>query len=122
MVDFQNDFEKFEQAKLNVMYRFMKTEEQIKASLQIHAIFIFCETAKTFNAIQVFCDLLSSKNGKILGPKRTAKDKQFVQVYMSNPDLLYKDKWQEARFGPMAFNIMLDTVLQATYGFGVEII
>jgi len=50
------------------------SEEKIKKSLQIHAIFIYCETKKTFNALQVFCDVISTKDGRILGPKRTMKD------------------------------------------------
>lgn len=41
---------------------------------------------------------------------------------MSNPDLLYKDKWPENRFGPMTFNIMLESVFEATYGYPVDII
>jgi hypothetical protein len=41
---------------------------------------------------------------------------------MSNPDLLYKDKWPESRYGPMAFNIMLKSVFAETYGYPIEII
>jgi ribonucleotide monophosphatase NagD (HAD superfamily) len=66
--------------------------------------------------------LISTKDGKILGQKRIAgKDKQFVKVFLSNPDLLYKDKWSESRFGPLAINIMLKAVFKATYGYDVEV-
>lgn len=71
--------------------------------------------------MQVFCDLISTKDGRVLGPKRSLKDKQFVKVFMSNPDLLYKDKWPESRFGPLVINIMLQSVFKATYGYEVEV-
>jgi hypothetical protein len=66
--------------------------------------------------------LISTKDGKILGQKRTAgKDKQFVKVFLSNPDLLYKDKWSESRLGPLAINIMLKSVFKTTYGYEIEV-
>jgi ribonucleotide monophosphatase NagD (HAD superfamily) len=40
---------------------------------------------------------------------------------MSNPDLLYKDKWPESRFGPRIINIMLKSVFKAQYGFDMQI-
>ena len=48
-------------------------------------------------------------------------DVQFVQVYFTSPDLVYKDKWDEPRFGPLVFNIMLQNVFQATYGYELVI-
>ena len=65
--------------------------------------------------------MISTKDGKILGQKRIAGQTQFVKVFLSNPDLLYKDKWSESRFGPLAINIMLKAVFKATYGYDVEV-
>ena len=65
--------------------------------------------------------MISTKDGKILGQKRIAGQTQFVKVFLSNPDLLYKDKWSESRFGPLAINIMLKSVFKVTYGYDIEV-
>ena len=93
----------------------------MKASLQFHAIFVFCTTKRVWAALQVFCDLVSTKDGRILGQKRSENDPQFVKLFLSNPDLLYKDKWPESRFGPRVINIMLQSVMMATYGYKMQI-
>jgi ribonucleotide monophosphatase NagD (HAD superfamily) len=71
--------------------------------------------------VQVLCDLVSSKNGRLDGEKRSAGSKQFTKVFLTNPDLVYADKYKDSRFGPAAFRIMLKSVYEATYGHEMEV-
>lgn len=35
---------------------------------------------------------------------------------------MYKDRWPEPRFGPLAFNIILQSVFKETYGYDLNVI
>ena len=48
--------------------------------------------------MQIFTDLIMSKDGRLGGQRRTSKDdKQHVKVYLTDPDLMYADKHSLAR-------------------------
>ena len=76
---------------------------------------------KVWTVIQVICDLVSSKDGRLNGTKRTAGSQQFVQVFMTNPDMVYMDKYPEPRFGPMALRVMAEAVFKEQYGYEMNI-
>ncbi len=121
MLDFFGSVEKLQKTKADLLARYQLTEEELKKQIQIHAIFVFCTQVKVWSALQVFTDLISTKDGKILGEKRTKKDSQFVKFFMTNPDLHYQDKWAEPRFGPLGLNVMYKSVFKETYGYEMEI-
>lgn len=60
--------------KQGVLARFEKTEEELKAELKFEAIFILVATLRLGSCLQVVTDIVASKDGTILGPRRTAKD------------------------------------------------
>lgn len=67
------------------------------------------------------CDLVCTKNGMICGKKRSKSDKQFVKVFMTNPDLLYQDTFEQPRLGPRALKIAVMSVFKETYGYEMEV-
>ena len=68
------------------------------------------------------CDLVSSKDGTLLGPKRNGKtDKQFVKVIATNPDLLWAAQWPLPRLGPLATTLACKAVFKAHYGYEMEV-
>jgi ribonucleotide monophosphatase NagD (HAD superfamily) len=76
---------------------------------------------KVWSALQIVCDLASTTNGKIMGPKREKGSSQFVKVFLVNPDLIYADKHPEPRFGPAAWRIMLTSIFKEQYGYDIEV-
>ena len=121
MLDFFGSVEKLQKTKEGLLARYQLSEEEFKKQLQIHAIFVFCSQVRVWSALQVFTDLISTKDGRILGEKRTRKDPQFVKLFMTNPDLHYQDKWAEPRFGPLPLNIMYKSIFKETYGYDMQI-
>lgn len=85
------DKEQIAKTKEIVLQRYKMTEEVLKASLNFKAIIIMCSSFRFLTTVQVINDLCSSKDGTLLGPKRSAKDPQVVDVIMTNPDLVYAD-------------------------------
>jgi HAD superfamily hydrolase (TIGR01456 family) len=49
--------------------------------------------------LQLFSDLIVSKDGRLGQSQRGPKDKQFVRFLLSNPDLIYADKHPVPRHG-----------------------
>ena len=90
--EFTSDPALISATKSRLLERFKMTEDEFKQKLQISAAFILCTSMRIMSTCQILCDLISSKDGRLLGPKRQPNDKQFVKVIMSNPDLVYKDK------------------------------
>jgi len=85
------DKEKISITKNAVLRRYAMDETALKASLKFKACIIMCSSFRFLTTVQVICDLCSSKDGTLLGPKRTATDPQVVDVIMTNPDLVYAD-------------------------------
>jgi hypothetical protein len=57
----------------------------------------------------------------ICGKKRSKNDRQFVKVFMTNPDLLYQDSFEQPRLGPNALKIAVTSVFKETYGYDMEV-
>jgi hypothetical protein len=66
------------ETKARLLKRHNLSEEEFKSKLCINAIFLLCFTSNVWHALQIFCDLISTKDGKILGDKREPSNKQFV--------------------------------------------
>ena len=64
---------------------------------------------------------MSSRDGTLLGAKRkSAAEKQVVDVIMTNPDLLYADEWALPRYGPKSITIMICAAFKEHYGFDLK--
>jgi ribonucleotide monophosphatase NagD (HAD superfamily) len=107
--------------------------EEFRRSLKISACMVWCNITQEGLTHQVFCDLLSSRDGCVLGPKRRTErnpdtgevkaiDPQVVELYYTNFDLVYADNWPEPRFGPQAFSIYFDAIFKETYHYAPEYI
>ena len=75
ILDFAGKPELIKSTKAGLLKRFgCKDEATMREKMQIHAVFLFCTTLKIYSFVQVVCDLVSTKDGRLLGPKRTAND------------------------------------------------
>ena len=109
------------QVKVDLMKRHgFDDEEKFKKQLVISGIFVFCLTKRVWDALQTFCDLLSTTDGRILGQKRSQGEKQFVELYFTSPDLVYPDSWPQPRMGAGAFTLALKSLFEATYKMPLE--
>lgn len=88
----------------------------------ISAIFIMQEVTYSDLTVQLFSDILASKTGHILGERRKPGDPQVVQLYSTNPDLVWPTEWPIPRYGPKAFLISLEAIFKAYYGLDIEYI
>ena len=97
-------------------------EDALKAKLKFKAIIVMCSSIRFMSLIQVICDLVSSKDGTLLGDKRKqGSEPQVVDVIMTNPDLLYADEWEMPRYGPKSITTMLRALFKEHYGFEIKI-
>lgn len=71
----------------------------MKKELQFHAIMLWSDGFNDELNMQLFLDLLMTKDGRLGQTKRQPGDPQFVKLYLSNPDLIYADKFQVPRHG-----------------------
>lgn len=84
---------------------------------------MFCWTDKFWTTMQILCDLICSKDGRILGEKRIpTKDEQFVKVFMTSPDLVWQGSFKDPRFGPKACLIAFKEVFKAMHGYEMDVI
>lgn len=109
--------ENLEASKQQVLARYKTDEASLKAQLKFKAIIVLCSSVRFITTVQIINDLCSSKDGTVLGPKRTKSDPQVVDFIMTNPDLLYADQWPAPRFGPKALTVMIKAVFKETNGF-----
>ena len=69
--------------------------------------------------VQIICDLVASKNGRIGGfrsrQQRNKNDDQFVDVYASNDDLEYADVFNWPRHGQGILSRTLQPIFQKNY-------
>ena len=49
------------------------TADELRKVLKFEAIFVLCASYTIISLIQVICDLCSSKDGTLLGPRRKGK-------------------------------------------------
>ncbi len=96
----------------NVEQRFGKTCSELQKELNFGAIFIIFGVNFSDMTIQIFSDVLGSKNGNAMGERRTLEDPQSVVIYSSCPDLLFPTSFPTLRFGPRSFTISLNSVFK----------
>lgn len=65
---------------------------------------------------QFFSDLLMSKDGRIGQSRRLKDDPQFVKLYLTNPDLIYADKFEIPRHGQGILIHCLEELMRDIYG------
>ena len=97
-----------------------KTIEELKTELHFSAIMIVNGVIYSDMTIQLFSDILASTDGHVCGPRRTINDPQVVDLYMTNPDLVWPNQWPVPRFGPKTFLIALQAIFKAYYGLDIE--
>lgn len=102
--------------------RFKKSIEELRSELRFSAIFIMHGVVYSDLTIQLFSDILASKDGHILGERRTKGDPQLVKLYSTNPDLVWPYQWPVPRFGPRTLLIALESIFKAYYGLDIEYI
>lgn len=102
--------------------RFNMSIEDLKKELHFSAIFVMHGVIYSDLTIQIFSDILASKDGHILGERRKKGDPQFVKMIATNPDLVWPYNWPIPRFGPKTFMIALDAIFHAYYGMHIEFI
>lgn len=100
--------------------RFGKTIEELRVELSFAAIFIMHGVVYSDLTIQLFSDILASKDGHILGERRKLGDEQVVKLYSTNPDLVWPYQWPIPRFGPRTLIIALESIFKAYYGLDIE--
>ena len=97
------------------------TADVLRKELKFAAVVIFGAPSAFYSFIQIVCDLASSTNGHLLGPKRTAKNSQFTKVIMTDPDFLTSTEFPTERFATGAVNEMVEAVFRRRYGYEMEI-
>ena len=105
----------------NLLKRFNVTDvEEFKKQLNFSAIFILCSALRIWSAFQIISDLITSKDGNLLGERREASDPQVVKLHFSNPDLIYADSHPLPRNGPLGFTIALKAIIKESFGIEME--
>jgi hypothetical protein len=61
--------------------------------------------------IQVFSDLLMSSDGRVDSQRLTAEEPQVVDIYLTNPDIIYADKWPHPRYAAAIMINSLKTMM-----------
>jgi len=99
-----------------VLARFGLSEEALKRELQFHAIMLWSDAVNLELNMQLFSDLLVSKDGRLGQSQRGPGDKQFVKFLLSNPDLIYADKHPVPRHGQGILIHCLKELMREVYG------
>lgn len=113
----------------NALKRFGKdTKEELLEELQFEAIMMMADCFWNELHMQLFSDLIRSKDGKI-GAKghklhfRKQTDPQYVQMYCTNPDLTYSDSFKHARLsGQYPLMLSLKNVMEQAFGITPEFV
>ena len=88
-----------EAKKSDLLTRLGMSEDALKAELKFHAIMLWSDAVNLELNLQVFSDLIASKDGRIGHSVRSKEDKQHVKLYLTNPDIIYADKFPLPRHG-----------------------
>ena len=102
--------------KQAVLKRFGMTAPELTSKLQFDAIFMACDVFCYELNLQIFTDLIMSKEGR-LGTRRTDfSEKQHVKLFLTNPDLEYADSYSLPRqSGQYPFLLALQSYLGAVF-------
>jgi ribonucleotide monophosphatase NagD (HAD superfamily) len=111
----------------NVEQRFGKSVVEIEQELEVVAIFVIFGVTFSSLTIQILSDILGSKSGHPKGPRRglTADgtpDPQVVKFFCTNNDLVWPNTFPVPRFGTKMFTTCMNSVFQAYYGFGIDMV
>ncbi|CAI2373274.1 unnamed protein product [Moneuplotes crassus] len=109
------------QKRLGSSFDIAEVQKKGVSSIPVKACIAFHDVSEMEESLQIFCDLIVSKDG-IPGSKRSMADPQVVDVYTTNPDLLYSAAFSLQRFGQGIFEYCLEDLFNRTYGFAPEII
>ncbi|CDW83976.1 had-superfamily subfamily iia cecr5 containing protein [Stylonychia lemnae] len=110
----------YAQRKQQVLERLNISEDQLKKELKFDAIFLWSDAIKLEANIQIFSDLLISKDGRLGESIRNKTDPQHVKLYLTNPDLIYADKFKLLRHGQGILINCLKLVFKQTYGMDFQ--
>ena len=102
--------------------RFGKPIDELESELKFKAIFIMQGTVYSDLTIQIFADIIGSKDGYIKGDRRKPTDPQTVALVATNPDLVWPYHWPIPRFGPKTLMIAFQAIFKAYYGMDVDYI
>ena len=122
-IDFGGNKNKMAMMVAVLCKRLGKSAETLREELKFHAVLIFSSPFPTSfpSFCQVICDICSSTDGSLLGPRRNPeKDEQFTQIIMTNPDLIFKSQWPRPRFAAYACTVMLTALFEKTHGYELK--
>eukprot|EP00347_Sterkiella_histriomuscorum_P019004 403343335 len=113
----QEQLNKLNDKKLQLLQRLKLSEDQLKKVLKFDAIFLWSDAIRLECNLQIFSDLLISKDGRLGSENRTKQDAQHVKLYLTNPDLVYADKFKILRHGQGILIHCLKQTFKQMYGF-----
>ena len=73
------------------------SESEFIESLKFEAVMVMADVFCMDINLQILTDLVMSKDGRIGGPQRGRDDPQAVPIYITNPDLTYKEEFIHQR-------------------------
>lgn len=83
-----------------------KNLEEMKKEMKFKAFFLCSDAVQLELNVQIISDLLVSRDGRLDGGRysddpirKSRHDPQFIDIYFSNPDLIYADKFEWPRHG-----------------------
>ena len=83
-----------------------KSLQEMKQNLSFKAFFLCSDAVQLELNVQIISDLVASRDGRLNGGnysddylRRSIDDPQHVDIYFSNPDLIYADKFEWPRHG-----------------------
>ena len=91
--------------------------------LKFEAVMIMADVTNFEISLQIMADILLSCDGTISGPYRNKTSKQKVKLYVTNPDLVYADKFHHNRVsGQMPFVLLLEQFLKQAFQMDLDVI
>lgn len=102
--------------------RFGTSVEELNQELYFSAIFVMHGVIYSDLTIQLFSDILASKDGHIMSERRKAGDPQVVDFYSTNPDIVWPYNFPFPRYGPKTLLIALEAIFKAYFGFEFDYI
>ena len=101
-----------------VLKRFGMTREELLEQLKFDALFIACDVYNYEFNMEIFTELVLSKDGR-LGQKdrrMSMAEKQHCKMFITNPDLKWADKYILPRMsGQLPFVLALNSYLDAAF-------
>lgn len=96
--------------------------QSLKDDLVFGAVMSWSDPANLELNLQIFSDLVISKDGRIDGPSRQKGDPQVVDCFFTNPDITFAATFKNPRYGAGIFPLSFKTLFHAQYGFEPEFV